>query len=98
VENNDLRHVDPLEVDGPGAEYYRELAEVDGRGWPPVHAMTGEQHAALTRRPTFPWYGHGPAWRCPRCHAPAILPDLASTLPYRQCGFLELADGRWIHQ
>lgn len=82
---------------GPSYEYYRELAETQGHPWPEAHAITRAQHAALTAPPSPPILaGRDDGWRCPRCGAPAIVPDLEATLPYR-CGFLELADGRWIH-
>ena len=95
MENNDLRHVDPAEVDGPGPEFYRELAEDRGAPWP--------RGAHITRLSRTVGFALARAqmtqtWPCGRCGGPRVCPDLAATLAYRKCGYAEV-DGRgWIHQ
>lgn len=85
------------EGDGPGPEYYRELAEERGTPWPVGAFITRANHLA----------GIGRArqcvpvrWPCPVCGGPEFCADLAATLPFRQCGYAPVADpdGLWIHQ
>jgi hypothetical protein len=86
------RVVDPAEVDGPGAEWYRELAETENRPWPRLEVFARWSHAVGIAR-ALP----APPWPCRKCGGPQYCPDLRSTLPYR-CGYVELVDGRWLHE
>jgi hypothetical protein len=90
---------DPAEVDGPGPEWYAELAETQGTPWPRGAHITRMSHTvglalARTRLPE--------CWPCPRCGGPKICPDLAATLPFRVCGYAPVTPaepyGRWVHQ
>jgi hypothetical protein len=99
VHSDDLNlgHVNPAEVDGPGPDWYRELAEERGTPWPRGAHITRLSHTvglalARTRLPE--------AWPCRRCGGPKVCADLAETLAYRQCGYAPGADpyGPWYHQ
>lgn len=80
---------DPAEVDGPGPEYYRELADELGHPWPP---------ATITRTAAVACASGSWAWTCGKCGGPGVCPDLAATLPYRQCGYAEVDGLGWVHQ
>jgi hypothetical protein len=85
--------VNAEDIDGPGPEWYREAMERDGTPWPPPRSFTRAEHARLTPRARADG-----TWPCPRCGGPAVLPDLASTLPYRQCGYAQTPAGTWVHK
>jgi hypothetical protein len=98
VENTpDLNHVYPAEVDGPGPDWYRELAEERGTPWP-----RGAYTARLTHMTGFALARQRmpQMWPCPKCGGPKVCPDLAATLPYRECGYSPAGDpyGPWVHQ
>ncbi len=97
METPDLRHATPAEVDGPGPDWYRELAEECGTPWPRGAHLTRLSHTvgfALARAKM------ARTWPCGRCGGPKICPDLTATLPYRLCGYGPAGDpyGPWVHQ
>lgn len=96
---NSWHPADPAEVDGPGPDWYSELAETRGAPWPRGAYIARLTHTvgiarARTRLPE--------AWPCPKCGGPKVCPDLASTIPYRKCGYAPVTTGdpygRWVHQ
>lgn len=94
-----MSNIDPAEVDGPGAEYYRELAETRGAPWPRGIHITRLSHTAGIARAR----GLMPrVFPCPLCGGPQICPDLAATIPYRSCGYAAVDPaepfGPWVHQ
>lgn len=90
MDSNYVQHADPAEVDGPGPEFYRELAEVNGHPWPVPVPVTCPAHAAIRCA--------SGSWSCGKCGGPGVCPDLAATLPYRQCGYAEVPRVGWVHQ
>ena len=97
MENPDLSHVDPTEVDGPSPEYYRERAEETGHAWPRGAHIARLSHTvgiarARTRLPE--------KWPCLICGGPKVCADLAETLAFRACGYAPGTDpyGPWFHQ
>ena len=75
---------------GPGREWYDEAAD---RDMPAPHAMTRQQHAAVTAAPA-----RGRAWQGPVCGGPAVVDTLRESLRF-YCGYVEApATGRWYHE
>lgn len=93
-----MGNIDPAEIDGPSAEWYRELAETSTVPWP-----RGVYIARLSHTAGFALARAHMAvtWPCGRCGGPRVCPDLPATLAYR-CGYApaDPADvfGRWVHQ